>query len=228
MEEITVSDGSANGAYINYLYNAVMGEIVRTGGGGELLFGEQRVALRLKFSGEALRLKISEKLSEILGIGYKYAYLSERLKACLSRSERKLLLAALIAADFEGDRSYILARLDFGKEFCLDGFFSFRLGYLREKWSCILDYIPGAFSSSDLVRFCEYMVGESKHRVYLKGNVVFGENLTPLRRSRLIGEEDVKAEIMLSDAGFVYCLGEVEESVGNFLQKYYAERAIFS
>ena len=40
--------------------------------------------------------------------------------------------------------------------------------------------------------------------------------------------EDTETEIMLSDAGFVYCLGEVEDSVGDFLQKFYAERAIFS
>ena len=29
-------------------------------------------------------------------------------------------------------------------------------------------------------------------------------------------------------AGFIYCLGDVEDSLGDFLQKYYAERAIFS
>ena len=48
------------------------------------------------------------------------------------------------------------------------------------------------------------------------------------RSSRLTGEEDLETEILLSDAGFVYCLGDVEDSVGDFLQKYYAERAIFS
>ncbi len=71
-------------------------------------------------------------------------------------------------------------------------------------------------------------MGESKSKIYLKGNTVFGENFLPLRRSRLTGEEDLETEILLSDAGFVYCLGDVEDSVGDFLQKYYAERAIFS
>ena len=71
-------------------------------------------------------------------------------------------------------------------------------------------------------------MGESHNKIYLKGNTVFGENFTPLRRSRLLGEEDAETEIMLSDAGFVYCLGEVEEALGDFLQKFYAERAIFS
>ena len=72
------------------------------------------------------------------------------------------------------------------------------------------------------------MVGESRNKIYVKGNTVFAENFTPLRRSRLTGEEDVETEIMLSDAGFVYCLGDVEEPLGDFLQKFYAERAIFS
>ena len=53
--------------------------------------------------------------------------------------------------------------------------------------------------------------------------------LHPLLRARgLTGAEDMETEIVLSDAGFIYCLGEVEDSIGDFLQKYYAERAIFS
>jgi hypothetical protein len=71
-------------------------------------------------------------------------------------------------------------------------------------------------------------VGESTNKIYVKGNTVFDENFVPLRRSRLIGEENPETEIMLSDAGFIYCLGKPEKNVGVFLQKYYAERAIFS
>lgn len=88
--------------------------------------------------------------------------------------------------------------------------------------------MPDGFGTGDLTKFCEFLVGESRNKIYLKGNTVFGENFIPLKRSRLTGEEDTETEIMLSDAGFVYCLGEVEESLGDFLQKYYAERAIFS
>ena len=228
MEEITVSDTREHGAFVTYLYNAVMGEVMRTGGRGELLFSEGRTAARFRLGRGSAAVRISDKLAEIVGVGYKYSFLQKNLKACLARRERRLLCAALIAADYEGDLRFIRDKLVLTDEVCIDGFYAFRLGSLQEKWVRILEYIPVAFSAADLKQFCEFLVGESRHKIYVKGRAVYGENFAPLRRSRLTGEEDVETEIMLADAGFVYCLGEVEESVGKFLQKYYAERAIFS
>lgn len=77
-------------------------------------------------------------------------------------------------------------------------------------------------------KFCAFLAEESSNKIYLKGRAVYGADFTPLRRSRLTGQEDPETEIVLSDAGLICCLGEVEDSLGDFLQKYYAERAIFS
>lgn len=229
VEEILVSERKERSAYITYLYNALMGEVNRRNGVGELVFGQERTALKIMVKeGTELRARTRDKIAEIIGIGYKFEYFRDRLKVCLSIREKKLLLAALIAADFEGDGAYIRRKICDGEEYALDGFFVFRLAPLREKWDRIIGYIPAGFSSCDLKKFCDFLVSESKNKIYVKGKTVFGENLAPLRRSRLLGEEDIETEIILSDAGFVYCLGEVEDGVGDFLQKYYAERAIFS
>lgn len=231
MESITVTENGENRSNITYLYNAVMGCLQRYGGKGELIFGEGRAALRItaeKSAERNVRAFTKEKIAEIIGVGYKFEFLKERIRVCLGKREKKLLLAALIAADLEGDKAYIRGKLDGAEEYSIDGFYAFRLGALREKWEKIATYIPVNFASDDLKKFCDFLVGESSNKVYVKGNAVFGENFLPLRRSRLTGEEDIETEIMLSDAGFVYCLGEVEDSVGDFLQKYYAERAIFS
>lgn len=231
MESITVTENGENRSNITYLYNAVMGCLQRYGGKGELIFGEGRAALRItaeKGAERNVRAYTKEKIAEIIGVGYKFGFLKDRLRVCLGKRERKLLLAALIAADLEGDKAYIRGKLDGAEEYSIDGFYAFRLGALREKWEKIAAYIPEGFASDDLKKFCDFLVGESRNKIYIKGNAVFGENFAPLRRSRLMGEEDIETEIMLSDAGFVYCLGEVEDSLGDFLQKYYAERAIFS
>ena len=227
VEEILVSERKERSFYITYLYNAVSSGLVRTGGTGELMFGEERVAFRLRAGSGVLSL-VRDKIAEIIGIGYKYEFLNERLQVSLSAREKKLLCAALIAADYEGDKTYIRRKVTVSNEYAIDGLYAFRFGSLREKWERISEYIPEGFASDDLIKFCEFLVGESKSKIYLKDNTVFAENFHPLRRSRLTGEEDLETEIMLSDAGFVYCLGEVEDSVGDFLQKYYAERAIFS
>ncbi len=229
VEEITVSERKEKSSYITYLYNVLSAHVIRFGGRSELLLGD-RSALIIRFSrdGSQIRTLVRDKVTEVIGIGYKYEYLTSRLNVALSKRERKLLCSALIAADLEGDRAYIRRKLEKAEEYSIDGFYHFRLAPLREKWDRILSYIPDSFTSSDLKKFCEFLVGESKNKIYIKGNTVFGENFTPLKRSRLTGEEDTEIEIMLSDAGFVYCLGQVEDSVGDFLQKYYAERAIFS
>ena len=230
MEEITVSEQSKKSSYITYLYNALAKFLAHTGGGAELFFGEERAAVRIRPQGNEreVREAVRDKIAEIIGIGYKYGFLQERLQVCLSRREKKLLCAALIAADYESDKAYIRRKLENKGEYCVDGIWSFRLAPLREKWARIVDYVPEGFASGDLKQFCDFLVGESKNKIYVKDGTVFGENFTPLRRSRLTDGEDTETEIMLSDAGFVYCLGEVEESVSDFLQKFYAERAIFS
>lgn len=230
MEEIVISDGSARSVFVTYLYNALAGEVYAGGGSGELRFSEDRCVLRLRTggNGNAVKKLLRDKAAEVLGIGYKYSFLQEKLRASLGKREKKLLASALIAADLEGDMRYIREQLAGGGELCLDGVYNFRLKFLREKWTRIVEYVPLAFSSGDLIKFCEFLAGESKHKIYVKGNAVFAENFTLLRRSRLTGEEDVETEIMLSDAGCVTVLGEVDESVENFLQKYYPERAFFS
>ncbi len=228
MSEITVTERLEKSAYITYLYNALAEPLFRAGGKVELVFGEERAALHIKQESKGIEGLLVDKIAEIIGIGYKYSFLGEQLKVCLSRREKRLLSAALIAADFEGDRAFIRRKLAGAAEYSIDGFYFFRLGALREKWMKIVDYIPEGFSSSDLKRFCDFLVGESRRKIYVKGSEVFAENFMPLKRSKLTGEEDTETEIMLSDAGFVYCLGEVEAGVEDFLQKYYAERAVFS
>lgn len=228
--EITVSEQQENSSYITYLYNAVGDPLRRMGGRGEISLSGERAVLRLTAERAERELKkyLCEKVAEIVGVGYKYDFLEKALRVSLSKREKRLLSAALIAADFDGDASFIRRKLEGTEEFCIDGFYRFRLTALREKWAKIVDYVPSGFTSSDLKRFCDFLVGESCRKIYVKGNAVFGENFAPLRKSRLTGEEDPETEIMLSDAGYIYCLGKVEASVEDFLQKYYAERTVFS
>ncbi len=230
MAEITVSEQFEKSSYITYLYNALSAPLRRIGGREELFLGDERAVLGITVerAEKELREYLNGKIAEIVDVGYKYAFLGERLHVCLPAREKRFLAAALIAADLEGDCSFICKKLEDAGQYSIDGFYSFRLGALREKWARIVDYIPQGFTSSDLKHFCDFLVGESKKKIYVKGNAVFGENFMPLRRSRLTGTEDLETEIMLSDAGFVYCLGKVEASTEVFLQKYYAERTVFS
>lgn len=230
MAEIKISEEQSNGEYITYLYYAIADELALYRGRGKLIFGDGRTALSVSYqqgAGHVLNL-LREKIAEVICIGYKYRYLQNRLNVCLGERERKNLVAALISADLDGDKAYVRQKLTAANELAIDGVYHFRLSALREKWERIADYVPEGFSNGDLKKFCDFLVGESCKKIYVKGKCVFGDNFAPLRRSKLAGGEDIQTEILLADAGYVYCLGEVEEGIGDFLQKYYADRAIFS
>ena len=228
MEEIVVTERKEQSAYITYLYNSLAAYLQKKGGRGELLFGGERAALKIKGADDTARAFLRDKIAEIVGIGYKYRFLRERLSVSLGEREKRWLISALIAADYESDKAYIKCKLEGSDEYAVDGFYHFRLHALKEKWQKIADYVPQGFGEDDLRRFCDFLIGESDKKIFVRGNAVFGENFVPTRKSRLTGVEETETEILLSDAGVVYCLGEVDDSVGDFLQKYYAERAVFS
>ncbi len=227
MREIIVSDGARNALYVTYLYHAVVPAVQRTGGSGEIMLAGERAAMRLKLEEELLPLA-AKHISEVIAVGYKYRFLQQRLRVALGERERRILCAALIAADAEGDEAYIRRRIAWRDELCLDGLFRFRLGPLAEKWEHVISYIPPAFSLPDLRKFCRFLIAESKRRVYLKEGKVFGERFVPLQRSRLLGREGTEEELVLADAGYVCCLSEVHRPLEQFLQNYYGERALFS
>ncbi len=212
-------------ALVAYLYNGLTSALKE--GRTELDFSKDRAKCRI-FAPERAAGVIFERMAEIIAVGYKYRFLDECVRVCMPKKERGLLLSSLIAADLEADRAYILPRLVSEKEYCLDALFLFRMGELREKWGRIAAYIPETFSARDLRNFSNFLVHESRRTVYLKGAAVFGEDFSPLRLSRLTGEESVEREIMLADAGYIKCVGKISDTTGDFLQKYYPERVAFS
>lgn len=212
-------------ALVAYLYNGLTSALKE--GRTELDFSKDRAKCRI-FASERAAGVIFERMAEIIAVGYKYRFLDECVRVCMPKKERGLLLSSLIAADLEADRAYILPRLVSEKEYCLDALFLFRMGELREKWGRIAAYIPETFSARDLRNFSNFLVHESRRTVYLKGAAVFGEDFSPLRLSRLTGEESVEREIMLADAGYIKCVGKISDTTGDFLQKYYPERVAFS
>lgn len=223
--EFLVSDRMEHSGFLAYFYSGVSG--AQGVDRAELDVSGERAVCRVFAESLALPVLL-ERMTEIVAVGYKYRFLDGCVRVGLRERERALLLSALIAADLEGDRQYILPRLASEKEYCLDGLFAFRMGELREKWERIAAYIPEEFSKRDLINFSTFLVQESCRTVYLKESEVYGENFRRLRLSRLTGRECAEREIVLADAGYVKCLGGVSDGMGEFLKNYYAGRTVFS
>lgn len=175
-----------------------------------------------------LRRYTEENIAEIIAIGYKYDYLDKRLfLPLLSPKQKRLLCTALVAADLEEDREYVLRRLSRDRQYSIDGVFNFRLGELKKRWDGVLEYIPQQFGSASLDDFVNFLVEESEGKVYVKEGKVYDGGYRLLTRGRLLSEKDIVAEILLQGPSKVYCFGEVSAEVKEFLHKYYRENAFF-
>ena len=217
--------------YIQYLYNRLKTAINCGNTEFEIVKERQGSCLLCQGSETSLaqmRQIANEHLSDVFAIGYKYEFFKNHLALpLLSKQDRELLYAGLVSADYKEDKRYALRRVQFLKDCSLDGVYRFRLGELRVRWGEIVEYIPNDFGKYEMEGFLDYIIGENEGKVYLKNGKVYDENDRELRKSELLGESAVCAEVLLSGAGIVYCIGEVEGVTRAFLQKYYKEKVVF-
>lgn len=226
MELPVISEREDNCRFIAYIAGALASP---AGGNMRISFGGGRVSL--SSCGEELRPLAEEKIAEVLCIGYKYAELASVAPAGLGAGDTEILRAAIIAADFAEDKRYVLSRLRGAREYPIDGFFTFRLKDLREKWKGVAACVPPVFTRGQLSEFMEFLLGTVRGKIFLKGNGVYDSRCRRLRRSALIGggdaELDTLREIVLSCAGKVECLGAITAGEEDFLRRYYAGRVGF-
>ena len=169
-----------------------------------------------------------EHIADIIAIGYKYAYFDKRLALpLLSKSERRVLLTALVAADYAEDRAFVVRRLRGFENYCIDGLFHFRLQELQKRWEEIIEYIPTDMGEVGMESFIGFLIEDGNGKIFIKNGKVYDEEYRALSRSLLTGGEWTVGEVLLSGAGQVYCFGETDEETKAFLKKYYGEKAIF-
>lgn len=235
MEKLTVSERESNCRYIAYVAGILSGKGTGTES-AEIGFEDGRVTLSVAAESETyseLKKQAEEKIAEVIGVGYKYDYLSRAIRpAGLSAEDREILIAAIIAADFAEDTRYIVARLRDIQVHTIDGFFAFRLQSLREKWKNVAACVPHIFDKKQLAEFMDYLLGGSRRKIFLKGSDVYDCRCCRLHRAVLIeggkSEMNTFREIVLSGAGKIECLSQLSAAQENFLRRYYAGRVGFS
>ena len=175
-----------------------------------------------------VRKYTEEHIADVLAVGYKYAYFEKRLALpLLTKPQRRLLLTALIAADYKEDRTFIVRRIRGFENYCLDGLFHFRLQDLKKRWEEIIDYIPTDMGEVGIESFISYLIEDGEGKVFLKNGKLYDEDYRQLSRSLLTGVEWTVGEILLSGAAQVYCFGETDEETKAFLKNYYGDKAFF-
>ncbi len=231
VEEITITQNGFNGRYMTYLYGKVRErfsflpatcDMARQGDCTEIAFKTEQEYCPF------VRKFTEEHIADVLAIGYKYDFFEKRLALpLLDEGKRRLLLTALVAADYKEDRGYILRRVRGYTQYCIDGTFHFRLQELRKRWEEIADYIPTDMGELSTEGFLSFLAEDGEGKLFLKNGKAYDGEYRRLSKSALTGKETAVGEILLSGAEQVYCFGETEAETKAFLKKYYGENVFF-
>ena len=231
MEEITITQNGFDSRYMSYLYGKVQErfsflpatcDLKKKGDWSEIEFRTERAYCPY------VRRFAEENIADVIAVGYKYAYFEKRLALpLLDKKQKRLLLTALVAADYAEDKTYALKRIRGFSEYSLDGVFHFRLRALVRRWEEIAEYIPADMGESSLSGFLEFLTEDGEGKLFIKGGKVYDEEYRPLSKSALTGEESPVSEILLGGAERVYCFGETDKETETFLKKFYGNKAVF-
>ena len=231
VEEISIVQNGYDGLYMSYLYKKVKDrfsflpascDFQKSKDGAEILFRTEKEYCPY------VRKFTERQVADVLSIGYKYAYFEKNLLLpLLSPQQRRLLITALVAADYPDDHAYIARKLKGDTEYCLDGVYHFRLQELKKRWQGVVDYIPADMNVAAMDGFIEFLVEDGQGKLFLKDGKAYDENYRPINRSLLTGVQSLIGEILLSQAERVYCFGETDGDTKAFLEKYYGEKASF-
>ena len=234
MVKITVSDSDYNQDNLNYVQSSMSEFFTYAGCSARMENTGGRCMLTVTASecyADIVRAEISDKISEIIAIKYKYDYFKKNvLVSGLKSEEKEILITSLIAADLYDDKKYSFERVKGFDEVAIDGVYNFRLKALKKKWSDVASYIPPCFLSSQLKDFITYLLENKKKRVYVDCGRVYDWHFRRLIRSSLLGggETQIVKEVILSGGGEVEIKGEIPKDDEFYLKEYYSDKIYFT
>ncbi|MBQ7948669.1 MAG: hypothetical protein IJ284_02805, partial [Clostridia bacterium] len=200
MEEITITQNGFDGLYMSYLFGKVrerfsflpsVCDMEKKGDHTEIAFKTEREYCPY------VRKYAEEHIADVLAVGYKYAFFEKRLTLpLLTPLKKRLLMTALVAADYRDDRAHIVKRIRGFESYCIDGLFHFRLRELVKRWEEVADYIPTDMGEAAMDGFIEFLAEDGEGKIFLKDGKVYDEEYRPLNRILLTGVESPMVEIL--------------------------------
>ena len=233
MKKIEITDSVGEEVGISYVSSSIS-EIVKDFG-GEIKQTNSRDRQKLTVICpeqyyDLYKSELEDKIADVIAVKYKYCFLKRNIRTIgLTPYENEILYVAIISADIEDDRRYIIRKLKAFENFAIDGIFNFRLQPLKNKWREVASYIPFFFTGSQLCDFVSFVLGEKRgKKVFVDGDRVYDVNYNRLNRSSLIDENpDVVKEVLLSTSTSVEVIKAVSSSEEKELRRYLGRRVSF-
>lgn len=231
MAEILITDKGANSSNFRYLlstlselFSALNCSVKQTELGA-------RTSLLVSVPDDyflTAQLEICDRLAEIIAVNYKYNFFKDKIKSTgLNQTEREILFASLISADFEEDKSFAFNKLKGEKDLPLDGLFNFRMKPLKTKWQEIVSCMPSVFMPSQLCDFIGFLIESRTDTVFIDCGKVYDSHYRRLNRSMLMGEWALIKEVLLSNGGKIDIYGEIPETDEKYLKEFFTGKMTF-
>lgn len=237
MREIRVTESALKCKNLIYLQTALVDIVEQINANFQILNDANRCEYNITIPEgyyDIFSVELKDKIADIIAVNYKYCFFKRNLKITgLSSLDKEVLLTALIAADIDEDKKYVLKKLRYFSEYAIDGIFNFRMKPLKEKWKEIISYVPSGFTDSQLKDFIGYLLKDKTgRRVYIEGSSVYDKRFNKLSRVSLLtsdsGQLRILKEILLSGAGEVELLNPISPSEGDYLKEYYGDKVTFN
>lgn len=233
MTELFISDSENCVKNLLYLQKNLSEVLRQTGSSIDLSISSKRATLTVSVSKlyrELIIAELSDKIAEVIAVGYKYAFLKKQVKIDgLSTENINLLFAGIISADLDGDKRYILSKLKGFDDMAIDGIYNFRLKLLKEKWTEVATLLPAYFTTEQLRDFLAYICKDKNSKVYIDANSVYDEHYRKLLKAELITDNPTFVlETVLSGAEEIRLLSELSEKQLIPLKEFYGGKITFS
>ena len=230
--ELIATDAAYRSGNIEYLFKTLGKTVALAGGAAKMESDAERCTYKAtvtEANAELFKRSLEDKVADVIAVNYKYEYFKRYIRPSgLTAVEYDLLLSALIAADIEEDKRYVLSRLS--APYAIDGSFIFLMKPLKRKWKEVVGYVPSYFNERELKDFIAYIVGEKRgRRVYVVNGGVFDGQYNKLFRSTLAGGGDIRTvkEVLLSSSGEVELDCKLKEVEEYYLKEFFGDKIFF-
>ena len=116
-----------------------------------------------------IRRILLDAVLQALTLGYKNVVFRDLLKIRKSNFYQNVLVNTICIFDNDYDKQMVSRVVDVDKELCLDGYYNFRLGHVKKKWTEVIKLVSDNFyvlsDSQMIVEFLQYLLESTPSKV---------------------------------------------------------------
>ena len=126
--------------------------------------------------------KLSDAVSQALTLGYKNVYVRDLLGVDGDNFYKNVLVNVICVFDNDYDKQIVSRLVEIDQNVCIDGYYNFRLGAVKKKWSDIIRLVSdNMYVLSDnglIVEFLQYLLESTPSKVKVLSVSFEGDGFT--------------------------------------------------